>query len=134
MRYMVEMNADNRSFAPRWSTWAFAVTSGSTRKAAAGSRPHAQDRAAGQLGAPSGGGAGGAGPARFDRSNDRDEAGEPLEILSAKKALENILKTRFEGKMFHRNYGWALPGVAVLVAALWLSAAAVALSTGMGAP
>ena len=50
---------------------------------------------------------------------------------AAKKALEENLKKRFEGKLFKRNYGWAAAGVAVFVAALWLSAAAVALATGI---
>jgi len=53
------------------------------------------------------------------------------EFSSAKKALEDSLKKRFEGTMFKRNYGWAAAGVAVFVAALWLSAAAVALATGI---
>ncbi|HEX2802820.1 MAG TPA: hypothetical protein VHN55_02380, partial [Sphingomicrobium sp.] len=50
---------------------------------------------------------------------------------SAKKALEDYLKEMFEGKMFHRNTGWAFAGVAVFIAALWLSAAAVSLSSGI---
>jgi hypothetical protein len=37
---------------------------------------------------------------------------------SAKKALEDNLKKRFEGTMFRRNYGWAATGVAVFIAAL----------------
>ena len=53
---------------------------------------------------------------------------------SAKNALEKILKTRFEGKLFKRNYGWAAAGIAVFVAALWLSAAAVVLATGIETP
>ena len=50
---------------------------------------------------------------------------------SSKNSLEEILKKRFEGKMFHRNYGWAGAGVALFVAALWLASAAVALATGV---
>ncbi len=49
---------------------------------------------------------------------------------SAKSALEGILKARYEGKLFKRNYGWAAAGLAVFLVAMWLSAAAVALATG----
>ena len=50
---------------------------------------------------------------------------------ASKKGLEDVLKKRFEGKLFHRNYGWAGAGIALFVAALWLAAAAVALATGV---
>jgi uncharacterized membrane protein YgcG len=50
---------------------------------------------------------------------------------AAKKALNEAFKTRFEGKLFHRNWGWALAGVVVLLAALWLTAAAVVAATGV---
>ena len=50
---------------------------------------------------------------------------------SAKKALEDILKTQYEGRLFKRNYGWAMAGAGLFVAALWLAAAAVALVTGI---
>jgi uncharacterized membrane protein YgcG len=49
---------------------------------------------------------------------------------SAKSALEDTLKDRYEGKLFKRNYGWAAAGVVIFVAALWLAAAAVAAATG----
>ena len=49
---------------------------------------------------------------------------------AAKKALENTLKTKYEDKLFKRNYGWAAAGLAVFVAAMWLAAAAVAAATG----
>ena len=49
---------------------------------------------------------------------------------SAQSALEEILKGRYEGKLFKRNYGWAAAGFAVFLVAMWLSAAAVALATG----
>jgi uncharacterized membrane protein YgcG len=66
-------------------------------------------------------------------------AGETIEMKqanhakfsSAKKALGDHLKERFEGTMFHRNTGWAFAGMAVFIAALWLSAAAVSLSSGI---
>jgi uncharacterized membrane protein YgcG len=50
---------------------------------------------------------------------------------AAKKALNEAFKTRFEGKLFHRNWGWALAGVVVFLAALWLTAAAVVAATGV---
>jgi hypothetical protein len=48
---------------------------------------------------------------------------------SAKKALTDELKKRFEGKLFKRNYGWAGAGLVLFVAALWSAAAAIALAT-----
>jgi uncharacterized membrane protein YgcG len=49
---------------------------------------------------------------------------------SAKKMLDSAFKRDFEEKMFHRNWGWAAAGVAVTVAVLWLTAAAVVAATG----
>ena len=51
---------------------------------------------------------------------------------SARNALDEELKTRFENKMFHRNWGWAGAGVLLFIAAFWLVAMAVALATGIG--
>ena len=48
---------------------------------------------------------------------------------SAKKELEVVLKKKYEGRLFKRNYGWAAAGVAIFIAALWLSAASVAAAT-----
>jgi uncharacterized membrane protein YgcG len=53
------------------------------------------------------------------------------EFSTAKSALSGILKRDFEGKLFKRNYGWAVAGAALLIAALWLAAAAVDLATGI---
>ena len=50
---------------------------------------------------------------------------------AAKKALNEAFKKRFEGKLFHRNWGWALAGAVVFLAALWLTAAAVVAATGV---
>ncbi len=52
---------------------------------------------------------------------------------AAKKALNEDFKKRFEGKLFHRNVGWALAGLMMFVAALWLTGAAVAAATGAAA-
>ncbi len=50
---------------------------------------------------------------------------------AAKKALNEVFKNRFEGKLFHRNWGWALAGIAFFIAALWFTAAAVSAATGV---
>jgi len=47
---------------------------------------------------------------------------------SAKSALEGILKTKYEGKSFKRNYGWAAAGLLLFIAVLWLTASAVVLA------
>ena len=48
---------------------------------------------------------------------------------AARKALDDDFKGRFEGTMFHRNWGWAIGGLLLFAAALWLTAAAVAAAT-----
>ena len=50
---------------------------------------------------------------------------------AAKKALNETFKESFEGKLFHRNWGWVLAGVVVFLAGLWLTAAAVVAATGV---
>ena len=50
---------------------------------------------------------------------------------AAKKALDKDFKKRFEGVLFHRNWGWAFAGLALFLAALWLTGAAVASATGV---
>ncbi len=49
---------------------------------------------------------------------------------SAKDALQGVLRVKYEGKLFKRNYGWAAAGLAVFIAALWFAAASVALASG----
>ena len=51
---------------------------------------------------------------------------------SAQKALGQVLKERYEGKLFHKNWGWAIAGIILLVGALWLTAAAVVAATDGG--
>jgi uncharacterized membrane protein YgcG len=53
---------------------------------------------------------------------------------AAKKALSEALKTTYEGTMFKPNWGWALAGVAVWIAAMWIAAAAVVAATGVVDP
>jgi uncharacterized membrane protein YgcG len=47
---------------------------------------------------------------------------------SAKNSLSEVLKTKFEGKSFKRNYGWAAAGLLAFIAVLWLTASAVVLA------
>ena len=54
-----------------------------------------------------------------------------VEFAAAKKALDDAYSDRFDGKLFLRNWGWALAGVALFLAALWLTAAAVVAATGV---
>ena len=54
-----------------------------------------------------------------------------VKFSSAKKALNEIFKKRYEGRLFHRNWGWALAGVVVFLTAIWLAAAAVVAATGV---
>jgi uncharacterized membrane protein YgcG len=51
------------------------------------------------------------------------------EFSSAKSALDEILKVRYEGKLFKRNYGWAAAGLVAFFAVVWLAAAAVVAAT-----
>jgi Predicted membrane protein (DUF2207) len=48
---------------------------------------------------------------------------------SASSALSGILKTRYDGKLFKRNYGWAVAGLLLFAALFWLTCAAVAAAT-----
>ena len=51
---------------------------------------------------------------------------------SAQKALGEVLKRKYEGSLFHKNWGWAIAGIVLLIGALWLSAAAVVAATDGG--
>ena len=48
---------------------------------------------------------------------------------AAKSGLAEVLKEKYEGRMFKRNYGWAAAGTLLFIAALWVAAAAVVLAT-----
>jgi uncharacterized membrane protein YgcG len=48
---------------------------------------------------------------------------------SAKSSLNEILKVKYEGKAFRRNYGWAAAGLFLFIALLWLTCAAVDAAT-----
>ncbi len=52
---------------------------------------------------------------------------------AAKSALGAVLKSEYDGKLFHRNYGWAAAGLLLYFAAFWLTCAAVvAVTDGKG--
>jgi len=50
---------------------------------------------------------------------------------AAQKGLDDVLKDKYEGKLFNKNWGWAIAGVVLLIAAVWLGAAAVVASYGL---
>jgi uncharacterized membrane protein YgcG len=49
---------------------------------------------------------------------------------SAKNGLEEVLKDAYEGKLFNKNWGWAVAGVVLFVGAIWLVCAAVVAAAG----
>jgi len=53
---------------------------------------------------------------------------------SAKNSLAKVLKERYEGRLFHKNWGWAIAGGLLLVGAIWLAAAAVVAASGAADP
>ena len=50
---------------------------------------------------------------------------------SAQSSLADVLSEKYQGKLFNKNWGWAIAGVVLLVAAVWLAAAAVVASYGL---
>lgn len=50
-------------------------------------------------------------------------------FAAAKKGLDDVLKTSYEGVMFSRNWGWAAAGLILFAVAFWLVAAAVVAAT-----
>ena len=53
---------------------------------------------------------------------------------AARKMLDSAFKRDFEGTMFKRNWGWAFAGIAIVIAAVWATAAAVDAATGVMDP
>jgi uncharacterized membrane protein len=47
----------------------------------------------------------------------------------AKNSLAEVLKVKFEGRMFQRNLGWAAAGAMLFIAIFWLTSAAVTAAT-----
>jgi hypothetical protein len=52
-------------------------------------------------------------------------------FCSAQKSLTDVLKKEYERKLFNKNWGWAIAGLILVVAAVWLAAAAVVASYGL---
>ena len=50
---------------------------------------------------------------------------------AAQSGLSDSLKEMYEGKLFNKNWGWAIAGVVLLIAAVWIAAAAVVASYGL---
>ena len=50
---------------------------------------------------------------------------------SAKSALTADLKARYEGSLFNKNWGWAIAGLLLLIASLWLVSAAITAAMGL---
>ena len=53
------------------------------------------------------------------------------EFAAAKNSLEMNLKRKYEGVLFNKNWGWAIAGVLLFAAALWLVAATVVAASGI---
>jgi uncharacterized membrane protein YgcG len=54
-----------------------------------------------------------------------------VKFSSAQKSLSDTLKKQYEGRLFNKNWGWAIAGIVLLVAAVWVAAAAVVASHGL---
>ena len=50
---------------------------------------------------------------------------------AAKKVLGENLKRRYEGTLFNKNWGWAVAGVLLFVAAIWFVAASIVAAMGL---
>ncbi|QNN66657.1 DUF2207 domain-containing protein [Sphingomonas lutea] len=50
---------------------------------------------------------------------------------SAKKGLEEVLQSAHQGRLFNKNWGWAVAGALLLIAALWLVAASIVAAMGL---
>ena len=49
----------------------------------------------------------------------------------AQKALDEDLKRKYEGKLFNKNWGWAIAGLLLFIVALWLVAASIVAAAGL---
>lgn len=50
---------------------------------------------------------------------------------AAQSSLTEALKEQYQGRLFNKNWGWAIAGAVLLVAAVWVAAAAVVASYGL---
>jgi uncharacterized membrane protein YgcG len=130
MRYVTKMGADNRAFAAALvdmgvrghirlveedSGWLSGKKTRLERLASSAPLPEDEQAALAQLGQP--------GESIMMEQKNHDK------FSSAKSSLSEVLKKKYEGKSFNRNYGWAVAGLLLFIAALWISAAAVAAVT-----
>ena len=53
------------------------------------------------------------------------------EFSGAQKALDESLKERYEGKLFNKNWGWAIAGLLLFIVALWMVAASIVAAAGL---
>jgi uncharacterized membrane protein YgcG len=53
------------------------------------------------------------------------------DFSAAKKALDADLKANYEGRLFNKNWGWAIAGALMFVAALWFVAASIVAAAGL---
>jgi uncharacterized membrane protein YgcG len=131
MRYIREMDADNRAFAAALvdmgvrghvkieetdGGWLSSDTRTIERLDSQAPLPDDEQAALSQLLAPG------------DTIVMKQENWE--KFSDAKSALEGALRAKYEGKLFKRNYGWAAAGLVIFFAALWFAAAAIALASG----
>jgi uncharacterized membrane protein YgcG len=130
MRYVTKMGADNRAFAAALvdmgvrghirlveedGGWLSGKKTRLERLASSAPLPEDEQAALAQLGEP--------GESILMEQKNHDK------FSSAKSSLSEVLKNKYEGKSFNRNYGWAAAGLLLFIAALWISAAAVAAAT-----
>jgi uncharacterized membrane protein YgcG len=133
MRYVVEEDADNRAFAAALvdmgvkghikireeeGGWLSGDTRTIERLASSTPLPEEEEAALGQL----------ASTGEIVAMKQENHS----KFSSAKSELEAVLKKKFEGRLFKRNYGWAAAGFALFLASLWLAGAAVAAARGFG--
>jgi uncharacterized membrane protein YgcG len=135
MRYISKMGADNRTFAAALvdmgvrghirmveedGGWFSKDKTRIDRLESANPLPHEEEEALSRLAMP--------GESIMMIQKNYQEFG------SAKKALEAALKIQYEGKLFKRNAGWAAAGLLLFIAALWVTAMAIALGADAIAP
>ena len=50
---------------------------------------------------------------------------------AAKKSLDDVLKKAYEGRLFNKNWGWAVAGILLLLLAIWLVSASIVAASGL---
>ena len=49
----------------------------------------------------------------------------------ARKSLDEVLKKTYEGRLFNKNWGWAVAGLLLLLLAIWLVSGAIVAASGL---